>query len=183
MEPIGLLMIEHRLIERAIEQIREKGKDCQEKSTCFTDLGQLIDFLSSYFDLCHHGKEEKILFAECGSKHLPTELKNLMHELIQEHITFRKMREKMTIFNQEINSAKLVKADKLNELIEVFCSTLKKHIEKEDNLFFPQSMKYFNGQEQKEMLDKFRDFDQGVMHEKYKHMISELESKDNLGGS
>jgi len=177
MKPIGLLMVEHRLIERAVEQIRASAKECKQNNVCFTDLGQLIDFLSSYADLCHHGKEEKILFVECEGKHLPADLKNLMHELIHEHVAFRKMRERMVVFNQEMACGRTVNLEKLDELIEVFCSRLQEHIKKEDTLFFPQAMKYFNADEQSQMLDKFRNFDQGVMHEKYRLLISELEEK------
>lgn len=177
MKPIGLLMIEHRLIDRAVEQIRNKAKECKIDSSCVLDLNQLIDFLGSYSDLCHHGKEEKILFLECGCKNMPKELRHLMEELILEHVMFRKMREKMSLFNLEFSTGNFINLGKLNELITDFCAILKKHIDKEDSIFFPQSMKLFSEAEQEEMLKKFRDFDQGVMHEKYRKLISEFEEK------
>lgn len=177
MKPIGLLMMEHRLIDRAVEQIRNKAKDCKLDSSCVSDLNQLIDFLSSYSDLCHHGKEEKILFAECEYKHMPQDLRHMMEELKLEHVMFRKMREKMNVFNSEFGKGNFSNIARLNELITDFCAILKKHIDKEDSIFFPQSMKFFSEAEQEEMLKKFRDFDQGVMHEKYRKLISEFEGK------
>lgn len=177
MEAITLLMIEHRLIERAVEQIRIKAKDCKANSFCFVEFSQLIDFLSSYSDLCHHGKEEKILFAECKSKGLTLDLSNLMEQLKLDHVKFRKMREKMSLLNQEFTVGNYNNLAKLNPLIEDFCSALKKHEQSEDSTFFPQSMKYFSAKEQEDMLKKFREFDQAVMHEKYKRLISELEGK------
>lgn len=170
-------MIEHRLIDRAVEQIRARAKGCTKENFCFLELNQLIDFLSSYSDLCHHGKEEKILFLECEYKNLPIELSHLAEELKLEHMMFRKMREKMYAFNLEFSKGNFNHILKLNELIEDFYSILKKHIDKEDSIFFPQSMKFFSEDEQEAMLAKFRDFDQGVMHEKYRRLINELETK------
>lgn len=177
MKPTGLLRLEHRLIERAVEQMRSRVQDCTKDNFCFIELNQLIDFLSSYSDLCHHGKEEKILFLECENKDIPGELKNLIEELKLEHVVFRKMREKMNIFNLEFTKGNFSNISKLKELICDFYSILKKHVDKEDSIFFPQSMKFFSEKEQERMLEKFRDFDQGVMHEKYRKLVSEFEEK------
>jgi len=63
MKPIGPLMREHRLIERMIalmgreiEQINASGK----VNTGF--LMVAVDFIRTYADRTHHGKEEDILF-------------------------------------------------------------------------------------------------------------------------
>ena len=177
MKPTGLLMMEHRLIERAVAQMRDRAKECKLDSSCILDLNQLIDFLGSYSDLCHHGKEEKILFFECEYKNMPQDLTHLMEELKLEHVMFRKMREKMYAYNLEFSKGNFINIGKLNELVTDFCSILKKHVDKEDAIFFPQSMKFFSEAEQEDMLKKFRDFDQGVMHEKYRKLISEFEGK------
>ncbi|MEW6008519.1 MAG: hemerythrin domain-containing protein [Candidatus Omnitrophota bacterium] len=181
MKPIELLMIEHRLIERAVEQIRIKAKDCKVDSFCFVEFTQLIDFLSSYSDLCHHGKEEKILFIECESKGLTVALNNLMEQLKLDHVKFRKMQEKMSILNEEFTKGNFSNLPKLNPLIEDFYSALNKHVHEEDSTFFPQSMKYFSSKEQEAMLKKFREFDQAIMHEKYRQLITELEAKTDSG--
>jgi hemerythrin-like domain-containing protein len=50
-----------------------------------------------------------------------------------------------------------------------------KHIEKEDKVFFPAARAYFSETEDQTMLAEFMDFDQKMIHEKYKSVVEELE--------
>ena len=79
-------MIEHRLIERMIRvigieltRIEGGGKVNPE----FVDA--TVDFVRTYADNCHHGKEEKILFRDLERKPLTSELERILNELIEEH--------------------------------------------------------------------------------------------------
>jgi hemerythrin-like domain-containing protein len=49
-----------------------------------------VDFIRTYADQTHHGKEEGILFRELKNKQLSPEHKKTLNELIQEHSTARK---------------------------------------------------------------------------------------------
>jgi hemerythrin-like domain-containing protein len=58
MLPIGPLMIEHRLIERMVRLMAlelVKIKDAGEFDASFIDTA--VDFLRTYADRCHHGKD------------------------------------------------------------------------------------------------------------------------------
>ncbi|MBN2134830.1 MAG: hypothetical protein JW737_03795 [Acidobacteria bacterium] len=46
-----------------------------------------------------------------------------------------------------------------------------KHIEKEDKIFFPASRAYFTDKEEQTMLAEFWEFDQKMIHEKYKSVV------------
>jgi len=78
MQPIGPLMIEHRLIERMIglmsqELERIRNNIAVDPEFAFVDpvfIDTAVDFLRIYADRCHHGKEEDILFAELAAKDL-----------------------------------------------------------------------------------------------------------------
>ena len=50
-----------------------------------------------------------------------------------------------------------------------------RHIEKEDKAFFPASRAYFSDQEDQAMLAEFREFDQKMIHEKYRSVVETLE--------
>ena len=74
MLPIGTLMMEHRLIERMIIIIKDELKVIQEEkkvNPIFID--NIVDFLRTYADQTHHGKEEDILFRELKKKNLSDE--------------------------------------------------------------------------------------------------------------
>ena len=71
MLPIGSLMIEHRLIERLIALIEKEGDKIKKDNLTDIDfIDDCIDFIRTYADRCHHGKEEDILFRDLRNKKL-----------------------------------------------------------------------------------------------------------------
>jgi hemerythrin-like domain-containing protein len=51
------------------------------------------------------------------------------------------------------------------------------HIKKEDDVFFPASRTYFSNEEDQEMLAEFGEFDRKMIHEKYKAVVREFDTK------
>jgi hemerythrin-like domain-containing protein len=83
MMPIGPLMIEHRLIERMIDVMREELNLFEKEKELDSDFVEMgVDFIRTYADRCHHGKEEDILFRELGIKKLKDEHRHTMEELV-----------------------------------------------------------------------------------------------------
>ena len=73
------LMIEHRLIERMIVQIKRvlsKIGKVEKVDPVFVDI--TVDFIRTYADRTHHGKEEDILFRDLKQKELSKENRQLM---------------------------------------------------------------------------------------------------------
>ncbi len=69
MMPVVPLMIGHRPIERMIRAIgREliRIEETREIDPGFVDM--TVDFIRTYTDSCHHGKEEDILFRDLKGK-------------------------------------------------------------------------------------------------------------------
>ena len=86
MELIGLLMIEHRLIEQIIKALQtELFHLSQDNIAHPTFIYSAVDFFRTYADQFHHGKEEDILFEELSKKNLDPEHKRIMEELEEEH--------------------------------------------------------------------------------------------------
>jgi len=178
MMPIGPLMIEHRLIERMIDvmqeelNIFEKGKKLDPEF-----LEMAVDFIRTYADRCHHGKEEDILFRELGGKKLRDEHRHTMEELIEEHRWGRKMTARLVEANKRYiegdRDAMSIVTDCLRSLIEFY----PKHIEKEDKHFFIPCMDYFTEAEQQAILGEEWEFDKNLIHEKYKNMVIAVEKE------
>ena len=76
MKPIGPLMWEHRLIEKMLASMM-RHIDQVEKSKKVNPLiiDMAVDFVRTYADRTHHGKEEEILFRDLAKKNLTPELK------------------------------------------------------------------------------------------------------------
>lgn len=177
MMPIGPLMIEHRLIERMIlriarevEQMRRTGK------ADILFVSQAVDFIRMYADRCHHGKEENILFRELDKKDLTADQRRIMEELIEEHILGRTKvaeivaaRDRYAAGDSTVFEAMV---DALSELVEFY----PRHIAKEDKNFFLPVMAHFSQTEKERMLQEGFDFDASLIHEKYRHLVDDLEA-------
>lgn len=84
------LMIEHRLIEKMINIIKQKLISAEQSRSIdpyFVDAA--VDFIRVYADRTHHGKEEDIMFKELGGKNLSEKDQKMMDELISDHIFSR----------------------------------------------------------------------------------------------
>jgi len=174
--PIGPLMIEHRLIERMIEVMKEELAFIEKEGK--TDPGWIelaVDFIRTYADRCHHGKEEDILFRELGIKKLADEHKRTMEELVEEHRWGRRVTGRLVEANvryvQGYKEALSIMVESMKALVEFY----PRHIEKEDKHFFIPCMDYFNEAEQDAMLREEYEFDRNFIHEKYKGIVATAE--------
>ncbi|HEX9883286.1 MAG TPA: hemerythrin domain-containing protein [Desulfobaccales bacterium] len=185
MLPIGPLMIEHRLIERMIvlmrsELTRIKDNVAVDPEFAFVDplfLDTAVDFIRTYADRCHHGKEEDILFAALAGKELSPEHRRTMEELIQEHVWARQTTASLV---QAKESYLLEKPGALSELLqhlEQLVEFYPRHIDKEDQHFFIPCMAYCRDAEKAEMLRRMMEFDQKQIHEKYRGVVEGIEQR------
>jgi hemerythrin-like domain-containing protein len=178
MHAYGLLMIEHRLIERMLIVIKaalSKIEFKHEIDPVFVDTA--VDFIRVYADKTHHGKEEDILMRELKNKKLSPDDQQIMDELIREHVLVRQTTALISSANDRYRAgddiALIVIANNLKTIIEFF----PKHIEKEDKKFYPASLAYFTDEEDQTMLAEFGELDRKMVYEKYKAVVEKLESK------
>jgi hemerythrin-like domain-containing protein len=175
MQPIGPLMIEHRLIEKVIEIIRvtsEKAKNGKQINELFIDM--TVDFIRIYADRTHHGKEEDILFRDLSRKQMSGDDKKIMNELVNEHVTARKAVKALVEAKSQYFKGDTTKISVIVHMFDALTHLYPDHIRKEDKIFFPSVMKYFNKAEQKKMLDEMWEFDRKMIHEKYKLVAENL---------
>jgi len=176
MEPIEMLISEHRLIEKIIDVIQlemfkiEKGRIIDESI-----LDSIVDFLKSYINTTHHEKED-ILFGKLKNKPITEDELKIMQQLINEH---KYMKNAITdIVNAEIKYFK--GEDAIGILITTFSALIAlypKHIQKEEEVFFPNIEKYFTDDELASILKEFEDLDRTMIHKKYKSLIQELKTR------
>ncbi len=174
MKPIGMLMWEHRLIEQVIGLFpREIAKIGKSKRVDTVFIQVAVDFIRTYADLTHHGKEEDILFRILESHGLSPELHKIMEGLINDHVYARNLVKGLVEANEKYISGENTLSVIVNRL-QYLADFYPAHIEKEDKHFFHQSMRYLDASEQEEMLGEFKDFDRRMIHEKYKEVVERL---------
>ena len=174
-EPVGLLMWEHRLIEKIVPNIQEQIENINK--TGQTDpnyIDTLVDFFKVYADKTHHGKEEDILFNQLKQKKIHPDHKRVMDELIQEHTTARNKIKQLIETNNAYRQGDKTQLAQITTLLRELAELYPKHIEKEDKHFFMPVMKYFTAEESKAMLQEFEEFDMAMIHWKYQKVIKTL---------
>ncbi len=173
MLPIGPLMIEHRLMERMIALLKKEGEWIErEKNIHAGFLDTAIDFIKTYADRCHHGKEEEILLSELAKKKVSGEHKRLMEEILEEH---RQSRTAVT--ELEDAKAQYLNGDReaLSEIIRnirFLVGLYPCHIDKEDHHFFLPCMEYFSQEEKDALLQREYEFDRNLIHQVYKEKVT-----------
>jgi len=180
MMPIGPLMIEHRLIEKVIDLLRRQARQAAaEERIDPVVIEEAVDFIRTYADRTHHGKEEDILFRDLAEVEMSEEDGRVMQELVDEHVIARRTVGELVEANERYRQgepgALATILEKLDALVELYPG----HIEKEDKVFFPAAMKYLDREEQDAMLEEMWDFDRRMIHEKYQAAFEEM--KDRIG--
>jgi len=91
MQPVEILISEHRLIEQMVSLLeKEIEKTTSAGKVDPNFLVAVVDFFRTYADKYHHGKEEGILFKELSSKTSSDVDHKMMLELVMEHAFARK---------------------------------------------------------------------------------------------
>jgi hemerythrin-like domain-containing protein len=174
MKPIGPLMWEHRLIEKMLASMM-RHVDQIEKSKKVNPLiiDIAVDFIRTYADRTHHGKEEEILFRDLAKKDLTPELKKIMLELLDEHVWGRKTTAALVEAKMKYLEGSRDELPRLIDLTRQLGNFYPRHIEKEDKHFFYPCQEYFDKDEQNKMLAEFWEFDRKMIHEKYNKVFDE----------
>lgn len=178
MMPVGPLMKEHRVIERMIQLLRrESRRIAEEREVDPAFLDAAVDFIRTYADRTHHGKEEDILFRDLAEKSLSEEERETMEELVREHVLARETVGELVGAKQRYLEGDAEALETVLEKLDVLVTMYPDHIEKEDKHFFLPVMEYFSEAEQDDMLEEMWEFDRGMIHEKYYSVVERLENR------
>ena len=174
-------MMEHRLIERMIAIIKDeltKIRDKKEFNSVFID--NAVDFIRTYADQTHHGKEEDILFRELKKKEISEEHEVIMNELIEEHKFARETTGKLVSAKENFLDGNEDEIKKVIDAIEKLVEFYPKHIEKEDEYFFIPVMDYFTDEEKNSLLQEGQAFDRRMIHRRYRDFVYKLIDRRDL---
>jgi len=168
-------MIEHRLIEKMLAVIQDTLAQVEKTATIdplFNDIA--IDFIRTYADRTHHGKEEDILFRDLNNKDLSDADRRVMNELIEDHVLGRSTTKALDEANKRYRNGDTSALGEIVSCLHTLLDFYPRHIEKEDKIFFPAARAYFSEAEDQAMLAEFQDFDRKIIHEKYKSVVDNL---------
>ena len=174
MKPRGPLMIEHRLIEKMIAVIKDQIAIMRKRNSVdaiFIDAA--VDFIRTYADKTHHGKEEDILFRDLAKKNMSATDKKGMQELVEEHKFARKQVAELVQAKEDCVAGRKEALKTVLDSLATIVEFYPEHIRREDEAFFPDTEKYFSHAELDAMLQELWEFDKKMIHEKYKAVVEQ----------
>lgn len=181
--PAGPLIAEHRVIERVIAVMESQLEAITVQGVADPRMiDRITDFIRTYADRCHHGKEEDVLFRELAKKGLDPLLEAEMRELIEDHVRARAMTRALAEANERYAAGEMDALGEIEHSMRQLAEFYPAHIEKEDRHFFKPSIAYLSDDEREAMLREFSELDRTLIHEKYRLFAEEMERASGSGG-
>lgn len=178
------LIVEHRLTERMIAVMRWRVADMESIGTA--DIGFIdgaVEFMRTYADHCHHGKEESILFRELARKPLSAEHRRVLAELVAEHVFARMTTERLVEARNRYAAGEASAHADIAACLHMFAEFYPKHIAKEEQEFFRPVMSYFTAAELGRMLTEENEFDRRFVQVKYTKAVEDWERMPDTGSN
>jgi hemerythrin-like domain-containing protein len=131
--PTAVLMNEHRNIEKALAGLERMAEAFEETGKMVpADAAAAVEFLRTYADRLHHGKEEANLFPAMEARGLPCDV-GPTAVMREEHRVGRAFIQDMADGIAENDTAAFVAAAR------GYVELLREHILKEDQILFPMA--------------------------------------------
>jgi hemerythrin-like domain-containing protein len=128
----------------------------------------LVYFLKTFADKCHHGKEENYLFKSMAAKGFSLE-SGPIGVMLSEHTQGREYIAQMS------QSAESKDSQSFNQAAAAYRDLMRNHIDKENNVLFIMADNTFTAAEQDELFERFEQFEETVIghgiHEQLHAMI------------
>jgi hemerythrin-like domain-containing protein len=175
-----MLEEEHKVIQKVLRNIAVLAEELDSgRNPDLETFRSIVEFMRTYADKCHHGKEETHLFPLLEKKGVPVR-GCPMGVLIAEHQRGRTLVTGLAAavepYTKEDPSARKTLLGNLRGLMDLYPN----HIWKEEYLLFPMTNKILNSEEQTELQEKFEAVEKDVgidVHHRYEELAEKLEKK------
>lgn len=180
MKPTEELVNEHNGIKRMLRILEEVARRLEAgEQVAVADLEAMVDFVRTFADRCHHGKEEDLLFVameEAGIARQGGPIGVMLHEHTLGRGYVRGMAEGIAAYQAGNTSA----AAQIAENGRGYVALLTQHIHKEDNILYPMADRILTAAKQAELLEGFEQIERERVgpgkHEAYHVLLDTLEA-------
>ncbi len=157
------------IMSRIADQIRDDRK------IDTGDVDQILGFLSTFTDKCHHGKEETVFFPALVSAGVRDE-QGPVGVMLHEHEIGRKLVEEIGTALEQYKNGQPgeVLADSMLHYVHL----LQGHMQKEEMVLFPMADRILGAGNQHVLYEEFGKIEEEVVghgvHERYHHLLDQL---------
>jgi hemerythrin-like domain-containing protein len=151
MNPTQILVDEHSVILRVLSALEKMAQQTEQVGLVDPETGgQFVDFIATFADRCHHGKEEDQLFPALFAKGMPKEagpIAVMLGEHDEGRVLVRRMR--AAVGGEGDPAADYAAAARS------FVGLLRDHIAKENEVLFPMAEAMLTPDEKRDVLAAF----------------------------
>jgi len=177
--PTQTLKDEHELILQALEALERKVAAIQVGATPDPAyFEKAVEFLRTFADRCHHGKEEDLLFKRMAERGFPVQggpIAVMLHEHEMGRAYIRGIAEGAGKIRTDSTAAA-----QIVENAQGYIMLLRNHISKENTILFPMADQALAPEDQDALRDAFAKFETETMgpgvHEAMHKLLEELKA-------
>jgi hemerythrin-like domain-containing protein len=179
-KPTKILEEEHHFIQKVVgamavlAETLEAGKEVEVKT-----LHEIVDFMRTFADKCHHGKEETHLFPALEKKGVPMRGCPL-GILIAEHEKGRSLVSELAKAAEAHTTEIPLARESLVKSLRALTDLYPNHIWKEEYLAFPMADKILSAEEQDDLYEKFELVEKEIgldVHQRFEQFAERLERR------
>ncbi len=183
MRPTEILKEEHKIIKKYLDVIDKIVEDAShDKNINSADLEDIVDFIRTFADKCHHSKEQDLLFPAMESAGIPRE-GGPIGVMLEEHEIGRNFVKNLAsaILKYKNGDRKALKD--IAENASGYSELLRQHIDKEDNILYMMADMHLDEDTEKQLLKDFDKVEKKMgadTHQRYHHLLERLVKKYNI---
>ena len=172
---------EHEGIKVALAVLGHLANEIEaDRAVGFDDLEQIVDFLKTFVDRCHHGKEEDLLFPALEAAGVPKE-NGPIGAMLADHSRGREYIRAMNDALAGVREGLPADGKAFTAAAQGYVRLLSDHIEKENNVLFVMAEQQLPPEEHARLSEGFERIEQerigpGV-HERYHAMLDRLSAE------
>ncbi len=181
MKPTEDLIHEHNAIKIMLSIMKKIAENIRnEKGVDTKDVEEIVDFLKTFADKCHHGKEENALFHALVKAGIPNE-NGPVGVMLHEHVIGRGYIKDIGTSTDRYKKGNSQSVELIADSLLNYVNLLENHIQKEENVLFRMADKVLPAQIQDEIYEQFEKIEEEVIghgvHEKFHELLKQLKSK------
>ena len=178
-DPINELKDEHQAVKVTLTILGEVAlRLSRGQAVDLAHLDQLLEFLTTFVDKCHHGKEEDLLFPELEKAGVPRE-GGPIGVMFKEHDLGRSYIKGLQEGLTRLKAGDPKAAGVVVENIEKYSDLLIQHINKEDHILYPMAERSFSPAQNQALLEGFAEIEAQRVgagkHEEFHRMLHRLQ--------
>ena len=174
---------EHRVIERMLKILETAYKRLEEGESVTVEVFEkFIYFMKNFVDLCHHGKEERVLFPLIEKYGFPRE-GGPTGVMLLEHEQGRTLVKALAEAVERYKRGEEVAKRSIIESGQAYILLLTQHIPKEDEILYPLADRILPENEKKSILKGLEEVEENTVgpgrHEELLNYVDKLEEEMN----